>query len=342
MSIYLITTPSPKNEARDMSVDQDFTAIINGDLATSYRLIIMNNSSGVSLYDTTQTTLTTSLINGDTITITVPASSVSNGLELKWTLQIWENTTTNTELEEIFFYSYDTPTLSQSIATTITEQKYTATATWYQTEGLSCKKFIATLYDEDDEKISDSGLQENGSLSWEFTGFRDDTTYGIGWLAYDEFDRSVSSTISQFNVDYTEPNVNIVPAITSSSETGANILTWGSAVLIEGNETGTITYGDNFLYTGDGSIVLSSSSDAVDWDVSIPEVFGILFTIKITDGFVGTIIELDNGNYIFEYDGNNFNVTIGGITSVVSTTTIAEKKWLICLRPLTVYIREVS
>ena len=341
MSAYLIINPYPKNTALDMSVEQVFTATVSGDLITDYQLIIYNNDTSAVLYDTGVITLATALLNAETLSVTIPAASVTNNQELKWSLQTWDDTDTVDTLEEIFFFGYAEPTLTQVVPATITTQEYEFSATWAQSDGLRPKKYQVYIYDEDGELSQDSGMIENGGLVQTFSGFRDTYTYQIKFEAYDEFNRVATSTIETFIVDYAEPNVNITPTTIANEETGSIDILLGNPAVIPGTITGTVTYETNVLYPGDVWISLTGL-DGVSWDVDVPSTFTVESTFKVPVGFEDYIISLDDGAYKLIYDGTRFMGNLNGyLMPVLETTIDITKTWFVGMLPTSIYFREV-
>lgn len=341
MAVYLITDPSPKNTARDMSVNQDFSFTFQGDKGTDYQVIIMNNSTSAVLYDSGKVNLGTSYwYNGETKSVTVPSGSVANDLELKWTIQTWDGTSTNSSLEEIFFNSYENPTLSLTVPATITEQSYEFEPTWTQTEGLSIKKFEAFLYDSSLNIIQQSGVVESSNVTYEFEGFIDGTNYGVSFIGYDEFDRTADTGTQSFLADYSPANVNISPTVTINDDVGAINIEWGEAKIINGVETGVLTYTDDFVFVGDVALNIPSGGNLY-YDVDIPQEFTVEMTLELPSSFTGVIATMDAGGYDFGYNGTNFYVLIGGVYKTILFTTIANKKWYVGLKPTSVYIAEI-
>ena len=159
--------------------------------------------------------------------------------------------------------------------------------------------------------------------------------------ATDRYGRSVDSPIYDFTVSYTQPSIQIVPAVTQNAELGSVVVLWGETVAIVGTETGTIQYENDFLYAGDKALSLPSNSDTVEWSVDVDVEFTMEMTIELPSGFTGTFIEFDSGDYYAEYDGTKFILHINTFSYDILETTITGKKWLLGLRPTSMYIREV-
>lgn len=88
--IYQPTSVFPMNNAIDGTVDNTFQYIFKGDKLAAYQIQILENNTNTVVYTGTKTTVTT-IYNGDSVEITVPSSTFTNGKNLIWNVTQWES-----------------------------------------------------------------------------------------------------------------------------------------------------------------------------------------------------------------------------------------------------------
>jgi len=243
--IYITTDMSPKNEARNMSVDQVFSCKINGTSCTDYQLEVYNNKTGAIIYDSGMIHLATPLYDKAMLYHTIPAGRVALGLDCKWIITVSEIIGGKEQYAtcgEIFFKSMGSPVVSLTVPATITSQSYTPIATYSHPQNVAVKKFKYFLYDNTDYLLAESDYIYSGSIKYTFDGLLHGNTYKIKCTVVDQNDATVSTTLQSFSVAYSQPNVDIVPLREILSEKSAAKITWGKVVQIAGTTTGAIEY----------------------------------------------------------------------------------------------------
>lgn len=257
MSLYISTLMTPKNSTIDATTIQTFSAQMNGSIITAYQIKIYNNDSGTLLYDTTKITLGTPLYDGSTLNVSIPANSITNSQNCKWTLTVWDNASNSTITGETFFKTYGTATVSMTIPSTINSQTYTAMATYSHPQNIGIKKFHFVLYDVNNNILQDSGYIFSANLTYIFNGFINGTTYQIECIVTDQNDIIVSSGKKSFTISYSQPNVDIVPNVTVLNDSGALQVVWGQAVQLAGTISGTYSYINNFIKNNNKALQLA-------------------------------------------------------------------------------------
>jgi hypothetical protein len=343
MAIYLPTYLSPITaESRDMTQNQIFTSVINGTFATHYQLKIYNNVNNAVLYDSTKITLSPYLYDKQILTHTVPSNSVTNGLELKWTLQVWQNTNTVTS-REVYFKSYSNPTFTMTVPSIINSCTYEFIGIYTHPQNINIRRFNFKLYDVNENILSESGDIYTSNTKYVFTdiSFANGVSYKVEGLVEDENGIIVSTGIQSFEVSYSPPSLIIVPTAKFDKSTSGVTLNWSKAVQNLCTVNGTVEYVNNFLKTDNHGLHLTKGSD-INYSLDIPLDFTCPFILKLETGFEGIICNLSGeGIYIFGYREGCFFTTINGITEYGIKRKIGSNPFLIALRPTNVYIREI-
>lgn len=318
MSLYEPLNMLPKNETRDMTLSQVFSASVQGSQITDYQLKIYNNDTNGLLYDSTKLPLSPDLYNGETLNHTVPITGgIATIRNLKWTLQVWNNSETVTSREN-FFENYSTPTATITVPATITTQSYEFTCVYTQSQSLSVESYIFYLYDEDGVLIEETEVYYSGSLKHTFDGFVDGNTYGVKCAVTNVKNVVVESDIEYFEVDYVQPSINIIPIVENLEDLGTIKLSWAGVYDNVGVDTGTISYIDDYIDIGNKALQVNNSSNVVWSDLKINNEFTNSFEWSpLSINFIGDIVKLEDTNtnnfYTVGYDGDKFYANINGI-----------------------------
>lgn len=289
----------PDSYAIDMSKDQVFSCQVQGSLIDAYDLIIKDLSNN-TLYDSTKVTLNPVLYDKDTLNITIPANSISTKGQIKFTIATYSGSS-NAISREIPFYNSSTPSATLAITSPITTKKINLQTIYTQAENVQVQSYQYFLYDSTGTTIIEqSDLIFSGKLQYSFDGLIDATSYQTQCIITNSYSQTVDTGKITFNVDYLQPNINLIPTATVNSDLSAIELVIGKVVQNIGLSTGTTTYVDNFLVPGNTGLQLLDNTSMVYWNVDISNIFTITFDWE-TNGFInGKIIKLedDSGNYL--------------------------------------------
>lgn len=332
-SLYLPTYFHPKNESINPAVINNCTCQINGSICVAYDLTIMKNSDSSVAYNSTKITPTTPLYNKQTLTHAVPALTLTAGIDYKWSVKLYYDSTNYVESGENFFTCYSVPTLTFSPPATITAQTYSFTVTYEQTEDIQVNRFKFILYDSNNTLLEDSDYIYSANITYSFDGFINGNTYRVKCVVENEKGVVVDSGIKSFTVSYSEPTVGLVPSATLLSNLGAIKVNWGEAIQILGVATGS------YSYIVGGGISLASGSQ-VDFTFSVPVVNTVVERIDALDsGFSGILYAADDDSYVVGYDGTRFYFNNNGTSAYGLPRTIPTSAFLIIIRPTNVVIK---
>lgn len=334
-TIFTLQNPSPRNEVRDMSINQTFSGIVDGVRYTDYQLFIYKISDNSLVYNSTKLALTPNLPDGALWEHIVPSGSVTNSAteSYKWRLQTW-NGAENVTTREFPFTARTTPILTFTPPSTITTQSYEFTATLTQAEGDIPNNYTFELYDNTQTLVESSGLITNFNILYSFSGFSNGDELGVRILGTTTGGQLFDSGLITFDVVYSEPDINLKPDATVDNTRGTITVTRGEAIQIIGTSSGTISYLDDFLYAGNTALSLADSSSSASFNVDIPIDFTLSFKWQPdSNSFEGKIIQLDDGAYEVGYELGAFYYTINGVTQYSLPVDLYGSVFYIVLQP---------
>lgn len=344
-TIFTPQNPSPRNEVRDMSINQIFTVTIDGVKCTDYQIRIYKVSDNTLVHDTTKITLGSPLSDGQTLSRTITGGTIANtGTDsYKWTIQVWNAAETVTS-REFQFFAKTTPVLTFTPPATVTTQSYTFTATVAQAQGDIVNNFVVELYDTNQDFIESSGTITSFNISYEFEGFANGDDLHVRVYGTTTGRQTFDSGLINFSVTYAQPSVNLKPEVAVDNESGVVTISRGSIVQIIGTSSGTISYVDDFIYTGNTGLEIADASSYVSVDVYVPEEFSLPFIWQPLDDvdFEGTIMTMDDGAYEIFYILGRFGCNINGISLYGNPISLANKIFYITPLPTNISIKYIT
>lgn len=297
MSFYKPTFLSPDSISIDKSNDNIFSWQSNGDEPqVAFQLFIYKNSDNTLVYDSTKITSSVSQH-------TVLANTLANGVDYKWKVNVYKDSTNYLSSNYIFFQANTTPTLSiDSFPNPLTTQNYTFSATYNQSENIPIKKFVFYLYDVSGNVVYNSGDIYSATPTHEITGMTNNSSFEIECEATNQNEVSIKSSKVSFSTLYDVPIDIPTLSVLSLNDIGAIKLMWDNMQQVLGIATGTYSYVSGKFNLG---ISLDNGS-YVTYNEIITSDFTTTFWVKLASGFVGDIIIFGNNEFVVGYDGNHF------------------------------------
>ena len=204
MSIQIPFNLTPKGGvAIDCNEDNIFRWSVSGAIQTHFSLEFRNNATDAVLHTIAKTP-------GYSHSYTLPSSTIANGLEIKYKLQVWdENNNTATSDWEIF-QSSSRPTvtvISPTEFSTVESQSYLFEASYSQTESVDLSTWQFFLYNSSQIKIVQSDLQTEETLEYLYDGLQSNETYFIEFQATSEKGLTGTSGLIEFTTQFIQPQM---------------------------------------------------------------------------------------------------------------------------------------
>lgn len=290
-TIYRPTLLYPKNISLDMSTDQDFSCIIDGERITGYELNIYDNSDNSLVYqDTTTFTSENYLYNNATLTVTVPnTSGCTNGNEYKWNITYY-NSSEGVTSQEALFYAEGSPTFTISVPTTVSGQSYDFVGEYSHPNNVGVRYWYYHLYDSSGSLLQETDRKYNSNITYHIDGLIAGQTYTIQGFLQTEQGTSISTSSYSFNVSYTPTIIDATPTVSVSQVKASLIL----SLTLEGEVDGEYSYVSNLFVNGNYGIDLEESSTNLNYTFITPDNFTARLCVVLTTEFDGDIIKFSN------------------------------------------------
>lgn len=251
--------------AFDASLDTVFTFTVpsGGDQVTKNRLTIINQSTGLQVYQATQTTFS--------LTHTLALSTLTNGVYYSAYINTFNaSNEMSVDSNTIQFYCYTTPSFAFSnlpSGNIITNNSFSFEITYNQAEGELLNSYKFDLYDAQNVLVSTSGVKFVGSstapptiITYEFGGFSDNTAYYIQGSGVTIEGTEIQTLLTAFTVKYIQPNVFAIVEL-SQNCAGGYVTAKSNMTKIEGaSNPSPPTYIDN------NAVDLTAEGSWVNWN----------------------------------------------------------------------------
>ena len=250
--------------AFDATETQTFSFVVNGvsSQIVANQLTIRNQDTNDIVYQEKQETFQYEHI--------VNANELTNGTYYNATISVFDvNNNQSPESIPIQFWCYSTPTLEfTNIPTSgiITNTAFTFEFEYNQAENESINSYVINLFNSSQVQISTSGVQyaDTGTPpfagAYTFTGFDNSTVYFIQIIGTTIEGTIVSTSLQQFTVQYTRPDIFTLMELNNNCDEG--YITIGSnIILIEGKSNP-----DPPTYINNQEVDLTENGSWVMWD----------------------------------------------------------------------------
>jgi hypothetical protein len=299
--LFLPSSLTPNSVSVEASTPLVFDWNNNGDTTDHYQVTIYKNSDSTLTYDSTKLTSTATQH-------TVPSSSLADGTDYKWKIQLWSGTQTVTS-DYVFIKANTNPVVTiTTFPNPLTVQKYTFTGSYAQVEGIGYSKYKFILYDASNNIITDSGYTYSYNISHTFSGFVSGSTYSVELIIPTQYGVQATSGKQTFTVSYISPDsINLITT-TPLDDTGGIKIDWSPIIQLAGTVTGTSSYVTGKFGLGLNLPALSS----INYTPTVPTAFTLNFYVKLPAGFTGDIVSLGSNEFLFGYNGTRFYINYNG------------------------------
>lgn len=182
----------------DATIDKLVTWSTSGDITTAFQVFIYKNSDSSLVYDSTK-------ITSYATQHTIPASTLTNGIEYKIKIQTW-NVSADTVTSDLFiFETSSTPVVTLTPVGTVGGSSYKFEATYSQTELIALKYWYAYLYNSNQVLIGQSGQQTPTTIEYLFSGLETDKSYYVKFDVVSDKNLIGTTGLVSFNVLYSQP-----------------------------------------------------------------------------------------------------------------------------------------
>ena len=200
----------------------------------------------------------------------VNADELTNGTYYSATISVFDsNNNQSPESIPIQFWCYSTPVLTLSNLPTsniITNASFSFEFTYTQSENEPINSYVMTLFNSSQVQIATSGVlyATNGTPpftgSYTFTGFDNTTVYFIQVVATTIEGTIVYSSLQQFTVQYTRPDIFTLMELHNNCEEGYITIS-SNIILIEGESNP-----DPPVYINNKEVDLTELNSWVQWN----------------------------------------------------------------------------
>lgn len=297
---------------------------VSGDLSVSYQIKVFQNSDSVLVYDSAKLTSFAK-------THTIPANSLTNGIEYKIQISLWNSANESINSDFEVFSCSSRPTVTITPIGTVNSQSYNFTATYFQAESVPLRSWIVFLYDENGTKLFQSDIQTTTTIEYLFSTLKSNTTYKIEFQVTSNKNLVGSTGLVAFDVSYTQPVINI--NLTAENTDNAGIqLSWKTIQIIGATVSAPIYMNGEKLDVRN-DVFSFSDGFSVDGNFTLK-----LWLESITPNVDLLTLKGNNGIIKLQYwsDDNMFHLykDVYGYRSHNVSSTVSSIKYYLCIQQI--------
>lgn len=202
--------------------------------------------------------------------ITVPASTLTNGVQYKVSVAVITSEGTSSTSEPMLFYCYTTPTFEFSNVEDeqiIQNDTYEFQLSYVQSEGEELEEYYVTLYASDQTAIYTSDVSYNTeSLSVTISGLENNTQYYIKAFGQTLTGMNIETPSIHITVRYLQPAIYNLVELTNNFHGGyitvkSNITSLRGRVYKNGEEVDATFIDDKYVDVRDPELILKFNED---------------------------------------------------------------------------------
>lgn len=297
---------------------------VSGDSSVAYQVRVYKNSDSSLTYDSTK-------ITSFGQTHTIPSGSLTNGLEYKILITIWNNANQSISSDYEIFQTSSRPVITLDAIPLVGSPSYTFEATYSQSESVEMKSWIAYLYNENNTLIAQSPISTSTTLSYLFGSFESGKSYFVEFQASSNKSLVGSSGKIPFNVEFEQPIINI-NLTAENVDNGGVKLSWKTIQII--GETIIAP-----IFIGNDKINLHNDVFSFSEGFSIPKNFTIKIWLEDIEADVDLFrLKGNNGDIYLQYwsDDHKFHLfkDVYGYKSHWTSEQIDGFAYFVCLQQI--------
>ena len=296
--IYQPINLSPKNISVDGNNAITFTWKSTGSTYILYQLIIRKNLDDTLVYNSYP-------VQSNVSSHIVPAFVLTNGIEYKWQVQVWD--TEGTAISDWCFLKANTtpvvtftsPNFEES--TIIDTQNYTFVVNYSQLENISAKKYRFILYDLTGTSIiEDTDWIYGVDIQYTIYGMIREQSYKIECQVMSQNDLYATTGQIDFTIgQYILPEGTPELQVTALDSIGAVEINWNTQIaLAEVKNSSNNSISPTYTTGKFGYGLQLNSGEKVVYTKPVTTDYSMTFYIKLPYGQNGDFLQFDDGIYM--------------------------------------------
>jgi hypothetical protein len=230
MSIQKPFSINIKDKTIDTSKDFLLKWQTSGDVSASFSITVYDNLLGTVAWSLPRT-------YSYAMSYTIPANTLTNGLEYKISVQVWNSLDQTAISQYVIFNTSSTPVVTVADIGTIGNHSYSFEATYSQDEDVPLSTYVVNLYNAERLLLKTSGIKTtlnvpdiegflNGLMEHRFDLLKNDTNYFIEFVVTSKIGLTSTSGLIPFTVVYENPAMYFELTADTNPEKASVKLNW--------------------------------------------------------------------------------------------------------------------
>lgn len=251
----------PNGQTIDATDINEFSWKVSGDISIAFELFIYNNATGNIVFSTPK-------ITSYATKYSLPANTLSNGIEYKWQVKVYNQANESSTSEFVVFQSSSRPHVTVDSFGTIANRDYVFTATYSQSESVGMRSWIAYLYSENQSVILTSGVSTSPILFFPVSNLESGKNYYVEFQVTSY--KGLTGTTGKLLVSvlYEKPEISLNLTAKNIKKAGVE-LNWYVISIIGRVEGTTFFIGGEKLDVHNGKVIFDDGFQVLDGNFSL-------------------------------------------------------------------------
>jgi hypothetical protein len=245
----------------DATEDNKFTWSVSGDVQTSYKVDIYNNSTNVIAH-------TSGIVTSYSLTYTIPKNVLTNGNEYRVIVTIYNISNASQSSDAVIFQTSGRPVVTVDTIGTVSNFSNTFTASFTQSESVPLQSWNVNLYNSDKELIDHSDIMIELPMEYLFSNLETEKSYFIEFQVTSEKGLIGTTGLVAFDCFYFRPKQNL-NLISKNIENAGIELSWFIRQILGKSNDSYNWVNNDHVNIRDGGKIWFDEGFSIDQDFSL-------------------------------------------------------------------------
>ncbi len=249
---YGIVFPFAENKTIDANSPSEVRWKVSGSIPNAFSIVILDNTDNSPAWSLPKT-------SSYAMKYTIPSGVLQNGKEYKIRIIVWNEANETTMSDFVVFETSSRPIISLPPLDTIGSPSFVFNATYQQGENVPLKSWNAFLYDDNQNKIAESGIMTVTPIEYVVNNLNSETNYFIEFKVTSNKGLTSTTGLIPFYVLYTRPQINVSLIAENVPEVAGIKLQWKPIQIIFDSNDTPLFIDDEKIDLRDGNRVITAS-----------------------------------------------------------------------------------
>lgn len=297
----------------DALTNNEVSWSVSGSVQTSFSLEIVDNVTSTLVWSLPKTASYSQKY-------TISGGTLENGKEYKIRITVWNEQNESATSDYVIFQTSSRPVVTLSPIGTVGSPNFVFQAQYDQSEGVPLRSWIGIVYDENQNRLSDTGIKTTTPIEYVVNNLKSETHYFVEFQVTSNKGLTSTTGLVPFYVLYTRPQVNVNLTAENVPEVAGIRLSWNPVqVILKANHVPVFIDNEKIDLRDEGKTIEATEGFSIANDFTLK--MWIQDVFKLSKGITGETFIIVSANppsdqsAIWVYDPNQLTEKIIGVVA---------------------------